>query len=119
MLKVKYNKAKSYYHYRSLYTVSDIKPPQLIAIPKESSTEEPHKVNKVVVCLEDMFDECMKVHKAVGYQGRSTMEPEAAKFYANSRMQIDLVDFQSLPDGEYKWILNAQDHLTKFSICDH
>ena len=30
-------------------------------------------------------------------------------------MQIDLVDFQSLPDGEYKWILNAQDHLTKFS----
>ena len=29
-------------------------------------------------------------------------------------MQIDLVDMQSLPDGEYKWILNAQDHLTKF-----
>lgn len=34
--------------------------------------------------------------------------------YFNSRMQIDLVDFQSLPDGEHKWILNAQDHLTKF-----
>ena len=34
MLKVKDNKAKSYYHYRSLYTVSDTKPPQLIAIPK-------------------------------------------------------------------------------------
>ena len=83
MLKVKDNKAKSFYHYRSLYTVSDTEPPQLIAIPKESSTEEPHRVNKVVVCLEDMFDECMKVHKAVGYQGRSTMEPEAAKFYAN------------------------------------
>ena len=33
----------------------------------------------------------------------------------NSRMQIDLVDYQSLPDGEYKWILNAQDHMTKFS----
>ena len=30
-------------------------------------------------------------------------------------MQIDLVDFQSLLDGEYKWIMNAQDHLTKFS----
>ena len=32
----------------------------------------------------------------------------------NSRMQIDLVDMQSMPDGEFKWILNAQDHLTKF-----
>ena len=34
----------------------------------------------------------------------------------NSRCQIDLVDMQSLPVGEYKWILNVQDHLTKFSI---
>jgi hypothetical protein len=24
------------------------------------------------------------------------------------------VDFQSLPDGKYKWILNYQDHHTKF-----
>jgi zinc finger BED domain-containing protein 5/7/8/9 len=31
----------------------------------------------------------------------------------NSRMQIDLIDFRTLPDGEYKWILNAQDHCTK------
>ena len=28
-------------------------------------------------------------------------------------MQIDLIDFRTLPDGEYKWILNAQDHFTK------
>ena len=32
----------------------------------------------------------------------------------NSRMQIYLVDMQSLPCGENKWVLNAQDHLTKF-----
>jgi hypothetical protein len=25
--------------------------------------------------------------------------------YFNSRMQIDLVDMQSLPDGEYKWVI--------------
>ena len=31
-----------------------------------------------------------------------------------SRMQIDLADVQSLPDDEYKWILNAQDHFTKY-----
>ena len=32
----------------------------------------------------------------------------------NSRMQIDLVDMQSCPDGKFKWVLNAQDHLTKY-----
>eukprot|EP00102_Acyrthosiphon_pisum_P023276 XP_016660486.1 PREDICTED: Ig-like and fibronectin type-III domain-containing protein 2 [Acyrthosiphon pisum] len=32
----------------------------------------------------------------------------------NERGQVDLVDFQSLPDGKFKWILNYQDHRTKF-----
>ncbi|XP_008187612.1 KRAB-A domain-containing protein 2-like [Acyrthosiphon pisum] len=31
----------------------------------------------------------------------------------NERGQVDLVDFQSLPDGKFKWILNYQDHRTK------
>lgn len=30
------------------------------------------------------------------------------------RGQVDLMDFQSSPDGEYKWLLQYQDHLTKF-----
>lgn len=33
----------------------------------------------------------------------------------NSRVQIDLIDFQTSADGEYKWILHVQDHATKFS----
>ena len=32
-----------------------------------------------------------------------------------SRAQVDLIDMQSEPDGEYKWILNCQDHFTKFN----
>jgi hypothetical protein len=32
----------------------------------------------------------------------------------NERGRVDLVDFQSLPDGKYKWILNYQNHHTKF-----
>lgn len=32
----------------------------------------------------------------------------------NERGQVDLIDFQSVPDGNYKWILNYQDHNTKF-----
>lgn len=33
----------------------------------------------------------------------------------NDRVQVDLIDFQSKPDGEYKFIFVAQDHLTKFT----
>lgn len=31
-----------------------------------------------------------------------------------SRGQVDLIDFQSCPDGEYKFLLNYQDHGTKY-----
>ena len=33
----------------------------------------------------------------------------------NDRGQIDLIDMQSTPGGEFKWILHYQDHLTKFT----
>lgn len=36
--------------------------------------------------------------------------------YMNSRAQIDLIDFQSNPDGNFKFILTYQDHLTKFVV---
>lgn len=32
----------------------------------------------------------------------------------NVRGQVDLIDFQSCADGIYKWLLNYQDHSTKF-----
>ena len=32
----------------------------------------------------------------------------------NSRVQVDLIDMRSQPDGELKWILVYQGHLTKF-----
>ena len=34
----------------------------------------------------------------------------------NSRCQVDLIDMQSQKDGEFRHILNYQDHLTKFVI---
>lgn len=34
----------------------------------------------------------------------------------NERGQVDLVDYQSTPDGEFKFVLNYQDHLTKFTM---
>lgn len=32
----------------------------------------------------------------------------------NRRGQVDLIDLQSTPSNNYKWLLNYQDHLTKF-----
>ena len=32
----------------------------------------------------------------------------------NQRWQVDLIDFRTLPDGEYQWIMTVQDHFTKF-----
>lgn len=34
----------------------------------------------------------------------------------NGRCQVDLIDFQSRPDGEYKFVLVYQDHLTKYVV---
>lgn len=34
----------------------------------------------------------------------------------SSRGQVDLIDFQSMDDGQYKWIMVYQDHLTKFVV---
>lgn len=34
----------------------------------------------------------------------------------NSQCQMDLIDFQSHPDGKYQFIMVYQDYLTKFFI---
>lgn len=34
----------------------------------------------------------------------------------NSRAQVDLIDMQFLPKGQFKWIMVYQCHLTKFVI---
>ena len=36
----------------------------------------------------------------------------------NSRCQVDCIDMQSCPDGEYRYIMVYQDHLTKFTILE-
>lgn len=34
----------------------------------------------------------------------------------NERAQVDLIDMQTCPDGEYKFIMTYQDHLTKYVV---
>jgi len=45
---------------------------------------------------------------------KSVREPIMSDTF-NDRGQVDLIDMQSVPDGEFRWILHYQDHLTKFS----
>jgi hypothetical protein len=34
-----------------------------------------------------------------------------------TRLQIDLIDFRTRPDKDYKWILHCKDHYSKYSWC--
>ncbi|XP_049702878.2 KRAB-A domain-containing protein 2-like [Helicoverpa armigera] len=43
-----------------------------------------------------------------------TVTKPIASGYFNIRGQVELMDFQSCPDGEYKWLLNYQDNATQF-----
>ena len=82
-------KDPKYYYYKERYYVSTAEPPQLIEIQKDDDGAPNFSgVEKVVVCLEDMFDVCMSVHRTCSNQGRNSMIPEAKKFYANITRKI-------------------------------
>ena len=84
MLRNKTIKNNQYYYFSAHYRVVESDPPQLAAI----SDDEDNTTQKVVVCLEDMFDACMKIHISVGKSGREKMEKEGAKFYCNMTRKI-------------------------------
>ncbi|KAL4141348.1 hypothetical protein QTP88_004003 [Uroleucon formosanum] len=63
--------------------------------------------------IETFLSICTTCNNKKGVNRKLVIKPIMSKDF-NERGQIDLVDFQSLPDGKYKWILNYQDHHTKF-----
>src|SRR6201996_9501072 len=56
----------------------------------------------------------MKKRKRVATKG-VVVKPILTSEYG-SRGQVDPIDMQSMPSGQYKWITVYQDHLTKFCI---
>ena len=58
--------------------------------------------------------ECAKKRKRRAVKG-VVVRPLLTTNYG-SRGQVDLIDMQSMPNGQYKWILVYQDHLTKYCI---
>lgn len=60
-----------------------------------------------------LCETCQK-KKKIGKKGLVSKPILHTEF--NSRCQIDLIDMQSQPDAQFKFILNYQDHLTKFVL---
>jgi hypothetical protein len=50
----------------------------------------------------------------LGNEPKRKIKPGSIKHI--TRGQVDLIDYQSVPDSGYKWVLHYQDHFTKFSI---
>ncbi|XP_071056489.1 SCAN domain-containing protein 3-like [Onthophagus taurus] len=83
-----------------------------------------------IIPEEELFERLLDIHISCGHGSRDKMinivqqkyfipRPCVEMFlmaYFMTRGQVDLIDFQSIPDGEYKWLLNYQDHSTKY-VC--
>lgn len=80
-------------------------------------SELSRKYKNITRCDVEVFlhlcEPCQQKQKGVkkGVVVKPIISPEF-----NSRCQVDLIDFQSHPDGKYKFIVVYQDHLTKFII---
>ena len=58
--------------------------------------------------------QCQQKRKRVTTKG-VVVKPILSKDYG-SRVQIDLIDMQSMCKGSYRWIMVYQDHLTKYCV---
>ena len=59
-------------------------------------------------------EECQKKHKRPKVKGVVVNPILTADVL--SRCQVDLIDMQSLPSGDFKWILVYQDHFSKYVL---
>ncbi|CAG4965256.1 unnamed protein product [Colias eurytheme] len=66
---------------------------------------------KAIEIFLDLCPTC-EMKKALPKKGIVTKPIVSQDF--NMRAQVDLIDFQSCPDDEYKWLLNYEDDATKF-----
>jgi hypothetical protein len=81
---------------------------------KALSVKYANITSDVIEIFKSMCTECMKKRKRFAVKG-VVVRPILTKDYG-SRGQVDLVDMQSMPNGQYKWIMVYQDHLTKFCV---
>lgn len=80
---------------------------------KELSNKYKNIARSIIELFLSLCEPCQKNQK--GIKKGVVVEPMVFNEF-NSRCQVDLIDFQSHPDGKYRFIMVYQDHLTKFVI---
>lgn len=81
---------------------------------KNLSVKYANITSEVVELFKSLCVECTKKRKRYAVKG-VVVRPILTREYG-SRGQVDLVDMQSMPHNQYKWIMVFQDHLTKYCI---
>ncbi|KAI8438957.1 hypothetical protein MSG28_011270 [Choristoneura fumiferana] len=81
----------------------------LITTPKGEEIQKRRKID------ENDEEEKEKIEEGVKVQGNvEADEKEELSKDFNYRAQVDVIDLQSIPDGDFKWLLNYKDHGTQF-----
>jgi len=81
---------------------------------KELQRKYANITTKALELFKSLCEECQKKRKRPMTKG-VVVRPILSKEFA-SRGQVDLIDMQSMPHSNFKWIMVYQDHLTKFCI---
>lgn len=71
-------------------------------------------ITKEMICL--YLSMCSVCHEKKTKKKRGLVSKPILHSEMNSRCQVDLIDFQTQPDGNFKFIMVYQDHLTKFVL---
>jgi hypothetical protein len=82
---------------------------------KEVKKKFVNVTEKQVTLLISGCEECKRKRSMPKNSSKLVIKPVISNDF-NARAQVDLVDMQSCPDGPYKFIMNYQDHFTKFCI---
>ena len=81
---------------------------------KELQRKYVNITTKSLELYKSLCEECQKKRKRPMTKG-VVVRPILTKEFS-SRGQVDLIDMQSMPHSQNKWILVYQDHLTKFCV---
>ncbi|CAF1226094.1 unnamed protein product, partial [Didymodactylos carnosus] len=70
-----------------------------------------------IVNTSKMFDIIDEAHERIGHGGRDrTLKEIKSKYFNITEECVDLIDYQSRPDGSFRFVMNYQDHFSKFII---
>ncbi|XP_041357602.1 KRAB-A domain-containing protein 2-like [Gigantopelta aegis] len=81
---------------------------------KEINKNYANITQDAIILFKSMCIECQRKRKQTATKG-IVVKPILSKDFS-SRAQVDLIDMQSKCQGQHKWIMVYQDHLTKFCI---